>query len=619
MSKLRAVLKRRWPLLLVTTLVGVVAGVVTAQFATSDVEQIFTASQTIVANANSGSSPLIPQDELKVTRGEVPDRAAVLFNESGRGSAGASDLAGTIATSYDADSSSITIASNDVDPDLASARVQAFTAAFLEVTNAKLQADSRRQVDQLAAELQAAEQSLVDFDATYPQLSQPGAGLPNDVATQELIAQRRELQSRIADLQQQSRDRELELNRTAPYESLGPEEPKPATTGLVNVPTSAPVRAGLLGLLGLLLGGVVAMLIERVNRRVDTRDELAEITSLPILAEVGFLRENKRAHDADGSLALEGVWAEPYRRVRSAVQFVQAAEAQPRPGAEAAERVERPPQVFLVTSTAPGEGKSTTAALTGEALAEVGMPTLVIGGDFRRPEVDKLLGVPRSPSLQDMATMDVNRPTADDIVHQRRDSSLYVAPAGRGTREVAGVIEAAKEVAEIARERGATVVFDSSPLQAANDTIDFLPVVDYVILVVRSGRTTESGLLEVIDTLQRMDAKILGIVLIGTPTAGRQQAYYYDYYNPSAEPPSSPGPAATSDDDPPPPLSGGAPESATPDRITPAGLGAPHVNGSSVNGHHGPSNGTPFEHLPPPPAGVPPPPPSWTPPPPQPS
>jgi len=525
-SKLRAVLKRRWLLLLVTTLVGVLAGVITAQFArSSSVEQVYTASQTVVANANSGSSPLISQDALKVTRGEVPVRAAALFSESQGVEAEAAALAATIDTSYDADSSSITIASNDIDREAGAARVDAFTRAFLEITNSKLQADSRRQLDQLTSELGAAEQSLSQFDATYPQLSQPGATVSDDIATQALIAQRGDLQARIADLGQQLRDRELELNRTAPYETLGPEEPRPASTGLVSVPTSAPVRAGLLGFLGLLLGGVVAMAIERLNRRIDTREELADATALPILAEIGFLREQKRSRDSDGSLALEGVWAEPYRRVRSAIQFVQAANSHQVDGAAPS----APPRVFLVTSTAPGEGKSTTAALTGEALAEVGVPTLVIGGDFRRPEVDKLLGVPRSPSLQDMATMDLQRPTVDDIVHQRRDTTLYVAPAGRGTREVAGVIEAAKEVAEAGRARGATVVFDSSPLQAANDTIDLLPVVDYVILVVRSGRTTESGLLEVIDTLQRMQAKILGIVLIGTTAAGRRQEYYYDY------------------------------------------------------------------------------------------
>jgi len=542
------VLRRRWALLAVTTLLGLVAGALSAVFASNQTqaETVYTASETIVANSGSGANPLIAQDTLKVTRGEVPVRAAVILGEPDRAGA----LASTIDASFDSESSSISIASNDVDKAVAQQRTRAFVQAFLEVTNAKLQADSRRQLEQQQADLLSTQQQLAQFDATYPQFSTPGGVLPNDLATQQLSEQRSQLTAGIQELTQQVKDAELQLSRTAPYESLGPEEPHPAATGLVSVPTSLPVRAALMGLLGLLLGAGVAVVIERVSRRIDTRDELVEVVDLPILAEIGFLKEAKRAHDADGVLALEGVWAEPYRRVRSAIQFVQATGASVGGGnavvngsgmaSGAAHRSGRDgarPAVFLITSTAPGEGKSTTAALTGEALAETGQPTVVVGGDFRRPEIDRLMGVPREPSLLEMAQMSLDRPTVDDVVHPSRFPSLYVAPAGKGTREVSGSIEAAKEVATEAVSRGATVIFDSSPLQAANDTIDLLPVVDYVILVVRSGRSTEASLREVVETLQRMDARILGVVLIGTPSAGRRQTYYYDYYSPSADKP----------------------------------------------------------------------------------
>ncbi len=527
MTKLRAILRRRWALLAAATVVGLVAGALSGLFASAsaDKEQVFTASQTIVANQGSGANPLIPQDELKVTRGAVPDKAAELLGRPGEGAV----IAGSMSTAFDTESGSITISSNDVNAQTAQQRVDAFVRAFLEITNTRLQADSRRQVDQYNADLQAAQQQLAQLEAAHPELTQPGAPIPTDLATQELLTQRSDLQTSIQQLSQQARDAELQLSRTAPYESLGPEAARPASTGLVSVPTSIPVRMMLLGLLGLLLGGVVATVIERVNRRIDTRDELVAAIDLPILAEVGYLKANKRAHDADGVLKLEGVWAEPYRRVRSAIQFVQVADDDRGAGSG-------PPRVFLVTSTSPGEGKSTTSVMTGQALAEVGEPTVVVGGDFRRPEVDRLLGVAREPSILDMAQMSLSRPSVDEVVRPSRFESLYVAPAGRGTREVSGSIEAAKEIVREAAARGATVVVDSSPLQAANDTVDLLPVVDYVILVVRSGRATEAGLGEVVDTLQRMDAKILGMVLIGTPTAGRRQTYYYDYYSPAQDP-----------------------------------------------------------------------------------
>lgn len=565
MSKFRAVLRRHWPLLLVTTLLGAVAGVVSSQFATSDVETVYTAEQVVIANPNSGSKPLIPQDALKVTRGAVPVLAAEIFTDSEGVEVEAEKLAAKIDTEYESDSSSLTISSDDIDANLAQARVAAFTGAFLEITNADLQADSRRQVDQLESDLEDAREALEAFDQTYPELTQPGSVIPNDAATQQLVTQRRDIQARIAAIEAEVRESELALSRILPYETLGPERPRQAASGLVDVPASAPVRAGLLGLFGLLLGGVVTMIIERINRRVDTRDELVEVTDIPILAEIGYLPKSKRHSDGAGALVLDGVWAEPYRRVRSAIQFVQATRPTNTPPGTVGAPIPSgsttdPPRVFLVTSTSPGEGKSTTTALTAEALAEVNQPTLVIGGDFRRPEVDSLLGVARQPSLYDMARLDVARATVDEVVHRRGETSLYVAPAGKGTREVSGLIEAAKEVAAEGRRRGATVLIDSSPLQAANDPVDLLPAVDYVLLVVRAGRTTESGLVDAIDTLRRMDAKILGIVLIGTPSSGKRQSYYYDYYAPSTETESDSGAADEPSVDNPTTASGAGPE-----------------------------------------------------------
>lgn len=64
---------------------------------------------------------------------------------------------------------------------------------------------------------------------------------------------------------------------------------------------------------------------------------------------------------------------------------------------------------------APGEGKSTTSALVSKALAEVGVPTLVVGGDFRKPEVHRLLGATSAQSLQDVARLEADRSTIDEI------------------------------------------------------------------------------------------------------------------------------------------------------------------------------------------------------------
>ena len=75
------------------------------------------------------------------------------------------------------------------------------------------------------------------------------------------------------------------------------------------------------------------------------------------------------------------------------------------------------------------------------------------------------------------------------------------------------------------------MIIDTSPLNASSDALDLLPVVDHVIMVVRSGRSTETDLVESIDALERVGADVMGTLLVGTPNAGRRQAYYYDYYS----------------------------------------------------------------------------------------
>ena len=72
----------------------------------------------------------------------------------------------------------------------------------------------------------------------------------------------------------------------------------------------------------ILLGVGLVMIIERAKPRIDTRDELAEALAAPILADGGRLRKRKVPLHTDGRLRLWGVWAEPYRRVRSAIPFV---------------------------------------------------------------------------------------------------------------------------------------------------------------------------------------------------------------------------------------------------------------------------------------------------------
>ena len=520
MIKFRAILGRRLPLLVLATLLGAGAGLLSAWNAPDKSASVYDVTQIIVANPGAQSSN-IQQDSIRVTRGAVADQAATLLGRVGDGD----DLAAKITATASTETSTIEIATSAENVEPAKALVTAFANAFLSVTNADLQREQDRRLGELTERADDLKAQLDDFDASNPDAVAPEAVSSTDPRIKALAGQRLQLESAVGDADQQVLQLRLTTSQALPYAALGNPTVQRAKTSLLDVPTSPTIRGSLLAFIGLLLGIGLVLIIERAKQRIDTREELAEAIGVPIIAEVGYLPKRRRSRHADGRLRLDGVWAEPYRRVRAAIQFVQSGG-----GADRSDLQRNTPRVFLVTSAQPGEGKSTSAALTALALAEVGVPTVVIGADFRRPQVQNFIGETDGPTLQDLAQLTIDRPTVDDVVRATSHPNLYLATGGPSTREVAQLIIATKDIVNECTARGATVVIDSSPLQAANDTVDLLEVVDEVILVVRSGEATAAGLIDSAELLRQLGADLMGVVLVGTPGVGRLQTYYDGYY-----------------------------------------------------------------------------------------
>jgi capsular exopolysaccharide synthesis family protein len=510
MTKLRAVVRRRWLVLLLGVALGALAGALSAVVAPeADDSERFSVSQLIVANSAAPQPGGVEQDALRVTRGEVARAAAATLGEQDP-----ADAASRVSASADSDTGSIEVTSTSTDPELATARVQAFVDAFLDVVNGSLVAEQERRFSELQEQLDQATAELSAFDAANPPSS-----LVGPTANPILASQRSTLQQNVESAERQLRDERLNARQSLPYSTLGPDAPEAVDNDLIPVPTGLPFRVALLGLVGLALAIAVVIVVERLVPRIDTRDELVAAVDLPVLAEVGYFRHRKIPRASDGTLRLEGAWAEPYRRIRSAVQFVQAGHDDGRES-----------HVFMFTSPSPSEGKSTTTAVTALALAEAGQRTLVVGGDFRKPSVHTLLGVGSTPGIREHARLDIDRPSTDQIVHSTSHADLYVAPSGAPGKEVAGMADATRELIHEAVAQGATVVVDTSPVEVANDAIDLLSAVDQVIVVVRSGRTSRRALLHTIEQLRQHGASIMGTTLIGTPGLAKQQYYYEGYY-----------------------------------------------------------------------------------------
>jgi capsular exopolysaccharide synthesis family protein len=254
-------------------------------------------------------------------------------------------------------------------------------------------------------------------------------------------------------------------------------------------------------------------------------------------------REIKTAFNGDATVSVEGThlstslvpllnpWSpitENYRMLRTNLHFVNGHGAsEPAPA----------PQVLMVTSPEPGDGKTTTAVNLAITLALSGRRVLLIDGDMRRPTVHKLLGLPRSPGLAEMLMGQDDR----SIVQGTFLDNLYVVPAGTPETPPTELLDSKRMHAliEMGRQRCDAIIIDSPPVLAVSDPLVLGTLCDAALVVVSASKTDLRALQQAEDTLGAVGIPIEGVVYNrhNTDRAGSGYRYGYDYsydYTPAA-------------------------------------------------------------------------------------
>lgn len=296
-----------------------------------------------------------------------------------------------------------------------------------------------------------------------------------------------------------------------------------------------PVRNILLGLLaGLTLGLVAAFVRDALDRRIRGGDELREGLHLPVLAEVGedVLGRSAAASD-NGHKALTGTELEPFRILRRNLDFLD---------------VDRRPDVVLVTSALPEEGKTTVAGALAAAHALADRRVVLLECDLRRPTVAERWRLKASPGLTDGLVGDSSwSEIVQSVTVRPGDAGTNGNGKRRGAAEAPGaelaVITAgspspqpaellgSQRFREILAELRATydvVVIDAPPLLPVVDALELVPQVDGVLLCVRSGQTTRDQARSAKAALDHFPPRPTGVVLTGA-RPDRDDAGYYSY------------------------------------------------------------------------------------------
>lgn len=356
---------------------------------------------------------------------------------------------------------------------------------------------------------------------------------------------------------QSARDAQIQAAQEAATASDGP---------------GAVTRAGVGGLVGLLAGIVAVLVLDRLDTRVRSRDDVEEALGMPVLAEIPRLT---KAQLAPGEVVS---WSHPrsraaeaFRVLRSAILYAHtvgstapantngtrngaalAGPDRPAPGAPPRSD-DRTGKVLLVTSPGPAEGKTTITANLAAVLAEAGYRVLALNCDYRRPKLHEQYGVRYEPRR----VIDTHVPGVSLIADVIDDTS-QVNPAE--------VVAAQREVIEKARDMFDVIVLDTAPLLTTNDASDLLPVVDMVVIATRGGRTTRDAADRAAELLERRAARVVGAVLVDGELESSTQYYYYrDAYYDDAAPASPRQPADLTSAD------GGRDETSPVDPATPSG------------------------------------------------
>jgi polysaccharide biosynthesis transport protein len=290
-------------------------------------------------------------------------------------------------------------------------------------------------------------------------------------------------------------------------------------------------------LVGLVGGLGLAFLREYMDNTVKTPDDIERLAKLPSLAVVpsfASLDGGKRSkmskllnsasqNGKDMNVELvsysmpQSQVSEAFRSLRTSLLLSQAG---------------HPPQVILVSSALPREGKTTAAVNLAVTLAQLGDRTLLIDADLRKPGVTRALSLPEgkyaglSSYLAGVSSMDMVTVPHPVI------PNLCVLPTGPIPPNPADLLSSSRMHQGISELRNEYkfIVVDSPPVMAATDAVILSVLVDGVLLVVRSGETPKEAFMRTRDLLTGVKCRMLGVLLNAVDSKAPDYYYSYRYY-----------------------------------------------------------------------------------------
>lgn len=206
--------------------------------------------------------------------------------------------------------------------------------------------------------------------------------------------------------------------------------------------------------------------------------------------------------------------AESYRRLQSNIMY---------------SKPDDPYKVILVTSSNKSEGKTTLSANLAISMAETGNRVLLVDCDFRRPRIHSIFGFSASPGLVDLLFEDSD---PHQFIHQTLVENVFVLTAGNRPPNPAEINRSRKLRNLIAKLRYEFdyVILDTPPYGIITDAAPLIKLADGIVVVAKFNQTKEGELDHTLDSLNRINANIIGACMTAFDPKKTSGYYYTDYY-----------------------------------------------------------------------------------------
>src|SRR6266849_4760912 len=290
--------------------------------------------------------------------------------------------------------------------------------------------------------------------------------------------------------------------------------------------------------LALALGVGLALFLEYLDDSIHSTDDVEKFLRLPALAVIpamggGGARRRflssattlQKRNGANGggnpelllNVTGRSALAESYRQLRTSVLLSTAG---------------RSPKTLLITSSLPGEGKTTTAVNTAISLAQTGAAVVIIDADMRRPRLRSIFDLAERKGLSSILSSEMKPEEMLAIIARDETTGLHILTSGPIPPNPAELI-GSEQMRKLISELGRTfthIVIDSPPISSFTDGVLIASMVDGVLLVVHGGKSSRSVVRRSRQLLLDVGAKIFGVVLNNVSAASHDYYYYYQRY-----------------------------------------------------------------------------------------